>query len=58
MRRGSGTAGIRVLAPQPSHLGTGFADRAVATGADAVEVDAELLRTTPDGTPVVERRAR
>ncbi|MFI1292814.1 SDR family NAD(P)-dependent oxidoreductase [Streptomyces sp. NPDC020792] len=58
VRRESRTAGIRVLAPRPSHLDTGFADRAVAGGADAVEGDAELLRTSPDVTPVVERRAR
>ncbi|MFD8555274.1 SDR family oxidoreductase, partial [Streptomyces fradiae] len=32
--------------------------RVVAALADAMEADAELLRTAPDGTPVVERRAR
>ncbi|MFE9970325.1 SDR family NAD(P)-dependent oxidoreductase [Streptomyces hirsutus] len=32
--------------------------RVVAAVADAMAADAELLRTAPDGTPVVERRAR
>lgn len=32
--------------------------QAVGAVADAMEADAELLRTTPDGTFVVERRAR
>ncbi|KES08783.1 short-chain dehydrogenase [Streptomyces toyocaensis] len=54
----TGFAGRSVAGAAPPMAPGGDPGRVVRAVADALEADAELLRTAPDGTPVVERRAR
>ncbi|MFD4260412.1 SDR family NAD(P)-dependent oxidoreductase [Streptomyces sp. NPDC058534] len=54
----TGFADRPVAGTAPPMPAGGDPHRVVAAVADALEADAELVRTDPDGTPVVERRAR
>ncbi|MFF0105234.1 SDR family NAD(P)-dependent oxidoreductase [Streptomyces hirsutus] len=54
----TGFADRPVAGPAPPLPPDGDPRRVVAAVADAMAADAEPLRTAPDGTPVVERRAR
>lgn len=54
----TGFADRAVAGTAPTMPTGGDPRRVVAAVADAMEADAELLRTAPDGTPLVERRAR
>ncbi|MGY0063889.1 SDR family NAD(P)-dependent oxidoreductase [Streptomyces sp. LZ34] len=54
----SGFAGRPVAGTAPPMPSGGDPRQVVRAVADAPATDAELLRTAPDGTPVVERRAR
>ncbi|OQD56304.1 SDR family oxidoreductase [Streptomyces phaeoluteigriseus] len=54
----TGFADRPVAGTAPPMPAGGDPHRVVAALADAMETDAELLFTAPDGTPVVERRAR
>ncbi|MFG2683607.1 hypothetical protein [Streptomyces sp. NPDC048392] len=55
---GSGLAQRPVAGTAPPPSGGGDPREVAGAGADAPTADSDLLRTRPDGTPVVERRAR
>ncbi|MFH8462513.1 hypothetical protein [Streptomyces sp. NPDC017991] len=54
----TGCADRVVMCTAPPSPAAGDPRDAVKAVADAMAADAELLRTAPDGTPLIERRAR